>query len=112
MTLPTGSFLEFLPMLEVIKKRYSAKHLPYHIIIPSLPGYTYSSGPPVGKDMQANDMPTIMNKLMIALGFGDGYVAQGGDIGSLVSRQSAKRFPECKGKSRHRHTDTLSITVD
>jgi microsomal epoxide hydrolase len=39
-----------------------------------------------------------MNNLMIALGFGEsGYVAQGGDLGSFVSRQLAIEFDECKG---------------
>lgn len=101
-----GSFLEFLPMLEVIKKQYSAKDLPYHIIVPSLPGYTFSSGPPVHKDATSHDMPYIMNQLMIALGFSDGYIGQGGDLGSLVARQSAVRFPECKGKPRHPWAET------
>lgn len=41
-------------------------------------------------------MPRITNKLMSALGFSSGYIAQGGDLGSLVARQSAVRFPECK----------------
>lgn len=85
-------------MLDVIKKQYSSSDLPYHIIVPSLPGYTYSSGPPIDKDMDQNDMPRIMNKFMIALGFGEsGYVAQGGDIGSGVARRSAVQFDECKG---------------
>lgn len=85
-------------MLDHIKKQYSAKDLPYHIIVPSLPGYTFSSGPPIDKDMHSDEMAIIMNKLMNKLGFGDsGYLAQGGDLGSRVSRTSAVRFPECKG---------------
>lgn len=98
LTGPSGSFLEFLPMLEVIKKQYSAKDLPYHIIVPSLPGYTFSSGPPVDRDVDVDVMPRIMHKLLIALGFGEtGYLAQGGDLGSRVARRSAVLYPECKG---------------
>lgn len=91
-----GSFLEFLPMMNLIKKKYSAADLPYHIIAPSLPGYAFSSGPPTDKDFNGIDMPRITNKLMHALGFGSGYITQGGDLGSMVARQSAVRFPECK----------------
>lgn len=85
-------------MLEHIKKQYPAKDLPYHIVVPSLPGYTFSSGPPVHKDMTSNDMVQIMHNLIMELGFGStGYIAQGGDLGSRVARSSAVKFPECKG---------------
>ena len=94
-----GSFLEFLDMLNVIKEKYSPADLPYHIIVPSLPGYAYSSGPPLEVDLTIPDMPRITNKLMEALGFGGGYIAQGGDLGSFVSRKSAEEFDACKGQS-------------
>ena len=32
-----GSFLEFLPALDKLRKRYLADDLPYHLIVPSLP---------------------------------------------------------------------------
>jgi len=37
-----------------------------------------------------------MNKLMVDLGFGSGYIAQGGDVGSFVSRILAHQYTECK----------------
>lgn len=37
---------------------------------------------------------------MIGLGFGNGYVAQGGDIGSYVSRILGSKFAECKAVHR------------
>jgi microsomal epoxide hydrolase len=40
-----GSFIEFLPMMDIIRKQYEKKDLPYHIIVPSLPGYTLSAPP-------------------------------------------------------------------
>jgi len=83
-------------MLDGIKQKYSASDLAYHIIVPSLPGYAYSSGPPIDKDAAMTDMSRICNKFMEALGFDDGYVAQGGDLGSMVSRQSAGHFDACK----------------
>jgi microsomal epoxide hydrolase len=42
------------------------------------------------------DMASIMNNLMVSLGFGDGYIVQGGDVGSKVARVVASRHPECK----------------
>lgn len=84
-------------MLEVFKKKYSAKELPFHLIVPSLPGYGYSSGPPLDKNWSFADAARMINKLMVGLGFGSGYVSQGGDIGSFLSRVLAAKFDECKG---------------
>lgn len=93
-----GSFLEFLPMLEVLRSRFSPETLPYHIIVPSLPGFALSSDPPLNKDWKTADTARIMHKLLVSLGFGTtGYLVQGGDIGSLVSRSLAATYPECKG---------------
>lgn len=92
-----GSFLEFLSMLDLIKKQYSAKDLPYHIIVPSMPGYAFSSGPPVDKDFELADAVRLCNNLMQSLGFADGYIAQGGDLGSFISKSSARTHDSCKG---------------
>lgn len=82
----------------MFRKRYSPEELPYHIIVPSLPGYTLSSGPPLAKNFNQEDLACIMNKLMVGLGFGTGYIAQGGDIGSFVSRMLNAFYDECKGR--------------
>lgn len=79
-----GSFIEFLPLASLIREKYSAKDQPYHIIIPSLPGYTLSSGGPTNKDWTIQDTARIINTLMKGLGFNK-YISQGGDIGSIVS---------------------------
>ena len=91
-----GSFLEFLDMLDLIKSKWSPDKLPYHIIVPSLPGYTFSSGPPPSIDANRNDMARICQRLMHQLGFGDGYIAQGGDLGSFVARQNGAEDSACK----------------
>ncbi|KAF9776543.1 hypothetical protein IL306_005252 [Fusarium sp. DS 682] len=91
-----GSFLEFLKILSILKSRYTPETLPYHVIVPSLPGYAFSSKPPLDKDFGAQDVARIVNSLMVQLGFGGGYVAQGGDIGSKVSRILAVAHEECK----------------
>jgi microsomal epoxide hydrolase len=41
-----GSILEFLGTLEVLKEKYTPDTLPFHVVVPSLPGYGYSSGRP------------------------------------------------------------------
>lgn len=63
-----------------------------------MPGYAFSSPPPLDKDFNTVDVARIFDKLMIGLGFRDGYVAQGGDIGSMVGRILAVTSESCKGK--------------
>lgn len=91
-----GAFLEFLPMLDILRSKYTADTLPFHAIVPSLPGYGLSAGPPLDRDFSGYDAARIMNKLMVGLGFGGGYVAQGGDVGYIVSRILNAVHDECK----------------
>ncbi|KAM5359348.1 hypothetical protein ACJZ2D_014551 [Fusarium nematophilum] len=92
-----GSFMEFLPMLELLKAKYTPESLPYHVVIPSLPGYTLSSGPPLERGFSCEDAARVMNQLMIDLGFGKrGYIAQGGDVGSVLARIMAVYHEECR----------------
>ncbi|CAD0100793.1 unnamed protein product [Aureobasidium mustum] len=93
-----GSFLEFLPMLDKLRNRYSPDDLPYHLVVPSLPGYAFSSPPPLDKDFGIEDVARLMNQLMLNLGFGAGYMVQGGDVGSKVARVMAAKHDECRGK--------------
>lgn len=92
-----GNVCEFLDILDILKSRYTAEDLPYHVIVPSLPGYGYSSGPPIDKDYGVEMAAEAMNKLMLGLGFGSGYIAHGGDLGSFVSRILAMNYDACKG---------------
>ncbi|EEA28094.1 hypothetical protein EYB25_000964 [Talaromyces marneffei] len=91
-----GSFLEFLPLLTIFRKKYEPSTLPYHLIVPSLPGYTFSSGPPVDRDFTSPDAARILNQVMVNLGFESGYVAQGGDVGSKISRVLGAKYDSCK----------------
>ncbi|KAF2165285.1 hypothetical protein M409DRAFT_55708 [Zasmidium cellare ATCC 36951] len=93
-----GSFLEFLPMLQLFKEKYTPETLPYHLVVPSIPGFTLSAMPLLDRDISQGDAARILNKLMVNLGFGSGYVAQGGDIGSKVARILAVNHKEAKGK--------------
>jgi len=46
-----------------------------------------------------HDIHAVMNQLLVDLGFGGGYIAQGGDIGSRVAKALAAEYDACKGKS-------------
>ncbi|KAF2789207.1 epoxide hydrolase-like protein [Melanomma pulvis-pyrius CBS 109.77] len=91
-----GSFIEFLPMLGLIRDKYAAKDLPYHIIVPSLPGFTLSSGGPLDRDWTPTDSARIMDKMMRELGFSK-YLAQGGDVGSIVGTILVTAYDSCVG---------------
>ena len=84
--------------MDLLRKRYTPDTLPYHIIVPSLPGFALSSDPPLTHDWKLSDTARIMHNLMLSLGFiHTGYLVQGGDIGSLVCRCIAATYAECKG---------------
>ena len=91
-----GSPLEFLDMLDLARTQYKPDQLPYTFIVPSLPGYGFSAGPSLTEESNCESMAYAIDKLMVGLGFGKGYVAQGGDIGSFVARILAARYEACK----------------
>jgi microsomal epoxide hydrolase len=59
-------------------------------------GYAFSSGPSTKSNTRTTDIALIINTLMVGLGFDNGYIAQGGDIGSYVARILGSKFSECK----------------
>lgn len=93
----SASFLEFLGILSALQEKYSLSDLPYHIIIPSLPGYAFSDTPPLNRDWRLENSAGLLHKLMCGLGFEAGSALQGGDIGSYTARIVASRFESCKG---------------
>lgn len=103
--------MEFLGLLAVFQKRYTPGELPYHIIAPSLPGYTLSSGPPLTRDFEVEDVARIMDKLMVGLGFGGGYVAQGGDVGSFTCCPLAAKHDACKGTLLPTKMTLMTLTL-
>jgi microsomal epoxide hydrolase len=90
-----GSILEFLPLFDIIRSRYTPETLPYHLIAPSLPGYTFSPMPSNHKDFGLYDAARIFDRLASMLGF-DSYVVQGGDVGGRVARLLAAKYDNCK----------------
>lgn len=95
-------------MLDILRNRYTPDKLPYHFVIPSLPGYAFSSPQPVGKDFSQLDAARIMDSLAKTLGFGDGYLVQGGDVGSRVARCMGAEMMSCKGTISFYFFDLIS----
>lgn len=88
-------------MLNHLRKTYTPAQMPYHFIVPSLIGYGWSSPPPIDRAFAARDCAGVFETMMVGLGFGKsggkgGYFAQGGDIGSFVTRQLST-FDSCIG---------------
>lgn len=97
-----GSFLEFLPLLDILRSKYTPDTLPYHLVVPSLPGYTFSSKPPSEHDFRADDAARIFDALASLIGF-ESYVVQGGDVGGRVGRIIAAQYPKCKAIHLNTH---------
>jgi microsomal epoxide hydrolase len=88
-----GLYLEFVPMMQALQTKHG-DDLPFHAIIPSLPGYAFSSPPPAHRQFTTPDVAELLNKLMLGLGFKQ-YIAQGGDYGAFVTHQLAESHDEC-----------------
>lgn len=56
----------------------------FHVVVPSQPGFTFSSPPP-DSSWQMPDTARVFDKLMTGLGYKQ-YAAQGGDWGSVTAR--------------------------
>lgn len=63
--------------MDRLRNSHTPESLPYHVVVPSLPGYGFSSQPPLDCDFRLEDVARILNRLMVSLGLGTGYVAQG-----------------------------------
>jgi microsomal epoxide hydrolase len=98
-----GSFLEFIPLFTLMREQYTPQTLPYHLIVPSHPGYAFSSTPPLHKEFGVENIASCQNQVMQNLGFGEGYIAQGGDIGSSIARIMTADYASCKAL----HLNTL-----
>lgn len=87
-----GSFYEFS---QVINKLSASTASPsFHCIVPSLPGFCWSSAPPKGWTLQQT--AGLFHQLMLRLGYPQ-YCVQAGDWGHWVGRELAARHPDaCK----------------
>ena len=80
-----GSFLEFVPMIERLTGTF-------HLVIPSIPGFGFS-GPTHERGWGFERVAKTWATLMDRLGY-DRYGAQGGDWGSVISRELARIAPD------------------
>lgn len=78
-----GSYFEFYKLIPLLKATGR-----FHIVVPSLPGYGFSSAPQE-RGCGVTAMAGIMDSLMAALGY-TRYIAQGGDWGAIICRAIAK----------------------
>lgn len=91
-----SSWLDFIPIFELLTTKYTPETLPYHIITPSIPDFGLSTRS--GLTESELDIPKAaeaLNELMKALGF-DAYIAQGGDVGSGITAALGALHHECK----------------
>ena len=84
-----GSFLELLKVAPMLAG--DAAH-PFHVIVPSLPGFGFSERPS-SAGTNAFRAAELWAQLMRELGYRR-FVAQGGDIGAFVSSVMAWKYPE------------------
>jgi pimeloyl-ACP methyl ester carboxylesterase len=91
-----GSFLEYLPVLDLLTDPAGHGGDPadaFTVIIPSLPGYAFS-GPPPPVGMTGRQVARLWHQLMTAgLGY-DRYVAHGSDLGAGVTGWLARDQPD------------------
>jgi pimeloyl-ACP methyl ester carboxylesterase len=84
-----GSFLELLKVAPILANSASD---PFHVIVPSLPGFGFSERPS-RPGMNTFRTAELWVGLMHELGY-DSFVAQGGDIGANVSSVMSWKHPE------------------
>ncbi|XP_045507046.1 juvenile hormone epoxide hydrolase-like isoform X1 [Colias croceus] len=86
-----GSFLEFYDAIPLLTAANKDRDFAVELIIPSLPGYGFSSGA-VRPGFGADKMAVVMRNLMSRLGYKK-YYAQGGDWGALITSIMSTYFP-------------------
>ncbi|KAF5008719.1 hypothetical protein FDECE_5027 [Fusarium decemcellulare] len=78
---------------------FSTHALPYHIIVPDLIGFGFSSRPPTDKDYDYEDNARVLVKMMHLLGFNSangGYMTQGTDLGGALAPKMAALDSACR----------------
>lgn len=88
-----GTFYEFHHVVAPLIDPKSQSDPIFDVVVPSLPGFCWSSGPPRGWTLQ--DTARIYDQLMKRLGY-DAYAAQAGDWGHWVIRELGAKYPACK----------------
>jgi pimeloyl-ACP methyl ester carboxylesterase len=94
-----GSVVEFLHVIDPLRDPAAHGGDPadaFHVVAPSLPGYAWS-GPTADRGWDPRRIAAAFIELMRRLGY-DGYLAQGGDWGSMITTQIGLQDTErCAG---------------
>lgn len=85
-----GSVIEFLDVLPLLLEPDAGPA--FHVVVPSLPGYGFSSAPKVA-GWNVERIADAWHTLMGALGY-PRYLAQGGDWGAMISTALLDRHPD------------------
>lgn len=95
-----GSFYEFSQVINKLSATdsnsdpSSASHPSFHCVVPSLPGFCWSTGPPKGWTLQQT--ARLFHKLMQRLGYPQ-YCVQAGDWGHWIGRELGAHYADaCK----------------
>jgi len=86
-----GSVMEFVDLIEPMTSP-SDGTIPFHLVIPSLPGFGFS-GPTTTTGLDPQRVAEMWVQLMATLGY-DGYIAQGGDWGAVVTAHIGHLDPD------------------
>lgn len=89
-----GTFFEFQNVMHPLLEPKDSSAPVFDLVVPSLPGFCWSQGPPRGWTLQ--DTARIYDVLMKRLGY-NSYAAQAGDWGHWVIRElGTGRYSSCK----------------
>lgn len=103
-----GAWFEFAPTLDRLAAQYTPETLPYHVIVPSLPDFGFSTREGANERELSRELAAAaLDGLMKGLGLGDGYVVQGGDVGAIIGSLVAGQFEGCKALHGRPHTCSL-----
>lgn len=90
-----GSFLEARSVVDSLTQPVEGTGHPcFDVIVPSIPGFGFSPAPRksgVGPSVVARAYKILM---VDVLGYNSGFVTQGGDFGSFISRSIAIQYPK------------------
>ena len=87
-----GSVVEFMKIIEPLTDPVSHgghERDAFHVVCPSIPGFGFSPAA-AEPGMEPRRVASLQVQLMESLGY-DGYIAQGGDWGSMISTEMARQ---------------------
>lgn len=88
-----GSFFEFHQIIQPLAEPDTNDVPAFHVVVPSLPGFCFSSPPPRPGWHPGRDNARIFHGLMRRLGYADGgYVVQAGDWGQFAARELGSKY--------------------